>query len=49
MMNVLNGQERTLLHFQNILKEGGWKLIEMKRAEEIGLHMPLLVAIPAAD
>jgi len=49
MLNNLNGQERTLLQFQRVLKEGGWQLVEMKRAEAIGLHLPLLVAVPDSD
>lgn len=46
VLSNLNGQERTLLQFHHILQKGGWNLREMRRAENIGLHLPLLIATP---
>ncbi|TFY59084.1 hypothetical protein EVG20_g7915 [Dentipellis fragilis] len=44
MMIWQNGQERTLLHYANILKSTGWELKEIRRAMGSGLGH--LVAVP---
>jgi hypothetical protein len=44
MMNLCNGQERTLDDFARLLDGSGWKL---KRVFHIGLHLPSqLVLVP---
>lgn len=43
MLGCVNGQERTLLHFNNLLQSSGWKLLEVHRNPAFA---STIVAIP---
>ena len=46
MLALQNGQERTSGHFNELLRNAGWELKEIKRTDNIGTRVPHVIAVP---
>lgn len=46
MLLYLQGQERTLGHFVALLREGGWKVVEVKQFDPLGQIPSGVHAVP---
>ncbi|KAJ7656543.1 hypothetical protein B0H17DRAFT_956099, partial [Mycena rosella] len=46
MMTVLNGHERTLLQVQGLMKESGWKLIEVYYGDPFAVGQSKMIGVP---
>ena len=46
MLAFQNGQERTSGQFNELLRNAGWELKEIKRTDNIGTRMPHVIAVP---
>lgn len=46
MLAFQNGQERTSDQFNELLRNAGWELKEIKRTDNIGTRMPHVIAVP---
>jgi len=46
MMCLLNGQERTITYFRDLLKQGGWKLNAVHYDAPSVVRFQMVVAVP---
>ncbi|KAJ7183858.1 S-adenosyl-L-methionine-dependent methyltransferase [Mycena filopes] len=47
MMSLFNGQERTVLQLRELLKESGWKLVEVYYGDPFSVGQSKAIAVPA--
>ncbi|KAJ7512284.1 S-adenosyl-L-methionine-dependent methyltransferase [Mycena galericulata] len=47
MMSLVNGQERTVLQLQALMKESGWKLVEVSYGNPFGFGQSKAIGVPA--